>query len=229
MSKLLHTPRMCHTIEPTCGGLLASLREGNRLSKQTPTRNLGCSNETERTSTRCASINDDRSECSVDYTDSVSGFNVRYNRAPFEQNANNKNFQQSHKYKTEMCKNFELHGYCKWADGCCFAHGRAELRTKTLFNYFYKTKVCKHFHKNGFCPYGTRCQYFHFKPYQVYTELLDSTEKKLLIRMAEDGSLSLGAMLDKNERSLGRLAVFARLYGAEPKKSLYERYLDDCY
>jgi len=65
------------------------------------------------------------------------------------------------KYKTEMCKNWELRGYCKFGDKCCFAHGRQELKLKVLTHVKYKTKPCKQYHQGGFCSYGQRCQYLH--------------------------------------------------------------------
>lgn len=106
-------------------------------------------------------------------------------------------FAQSQKYKTEICKNFELKGKCKWGENCCFAHGKAELRKKTLFNYFYKTKICKHFHKNGYCPYASRCQYFHFKTFQKFQELLESFSNKLYLRIKEDNGESLFSILER--------------------------------
>jgi len=34
-------------------------------------------------------------------------------------------------YKTQVCRNFEQTGVCKFADNCCFAHGYDQLRTLT--------------------------------------------------------------------------------------------------
>jgi len=65
------------------------------------------------------------------------------------------------KHKTELCKNWELRGHCKFGDKCCFAHGRHELKNKTLIHVKYKTKPCKQYHQTGYCPYGQRCQYLH--------------------------------------------------------------------
>jgi len=65
------------------------------------------------------------------------------------------------KYKTEMCKNWELRGRCKFGNKCCFAHGRNELKAKVLTHVKYKTKPCKQYHQTGYCPYGQRCQYLH--------------------------------------------------------------------
>jgi len=65
------------------------------------------------------------------------------------------------KFKTELCKNWELRGNCKFGDKCCFAHGKHELKSKTIIHVKYKTKPCKQYHQSGYCPYGQRCQYLH--------------------------------------------------------------------
>jgi hypothetical protein len=65
------------------------------------------------------------------------------------------------KFKTELCKNWELRGQCKFGDKCCFAHGKHELKSKTFSHMKYKTKPCKQYYQTGYCPYGMRCQYLH--------------------------------------------------------------------
>ena len=130
------------------------------------------------------------------------------------------------KYKTELCKNYDVYGYCKWADNCFFAHGKNELKSKTLINHFYKTKICKHYHRVGFCPYSSRCQYFHFKTYQIYQELLDSFESKLNHRINENDQ-KLDKMLAKFERTQPRLGVFKGLARGDDQKSLQERFIDN--
>lgn len=69
--------------------------------------------------------------------------------------------QYKMKYKTEMCKNFELKGTCKFGDSCSFAHGKHELQEKKHLHEKFKTRPCKDFHQNGYCSYGKRCQYLH--------------------------------------------------------------------
>lgn len=44
--------------------------------------------------------------------------------------------------KTEMCRNMEKHGHCKYGDECSYAHDRSELVTKTHLPSNYKTKIC---------------------------------------------------------------------------------------
>lgn len=134
-------------------------------------------------------------------------------------------FTQSQKYKTEICKNFEMKGKCKWGENCCFAHGKNELRKKTLFNYFYKTKICKHFHKNGFCPYASRCQYFHFKKYQIYQELFESFSNKIYSRLEENTHECIPSILERTERVTRRLSIFSKLSKIKiTEKSLYEKF-----
>jgi len=65
-----------------------------------------------------------------------------------------------HKFKTEMCKNWEA-GYCPYGDEkCSFAHGKAQLMQKSNLPSNYKTKQCENF-KKGTCKYGSRCQFLH--------------------------------------------------------------------
>jgi len=128
-------------------------------------------------------------------------------------------FQNSRKYKTEMCRNFELKGFCQWGQNCCYAHGKAELRTKTSTNESYKTKICRNFFEQGYCSYGSRCQYFHFKDNEIYKELLDSLETKIIIKMREPTQVSMDAILQKVERRHSRLKVFGTIFKADEHES----------
>ena len=66
------------------------------------------------------------------------------------------------KWKTEICRNWEMYGECKFGDNCAFAHGDSELKKRKMtFNY--KTKPCKQFFELGYCLYGSRCQFSHKK------------------------------------------------------------------
>ena len=65
------------------------------------------------------------------------------------------------KYKTELCKYYEINGYCKYGNNCAYAHGKENLRSKVTHSTYYRTKKCVQFFNNGFCPYGNRCQFAH--------------------------------------------------------------------
>jgi hypothetical protein len=64
------------------------------------------------------------------------------------------------KYKSEICKNFEIQGFCPYGDKCDYAHGIHELRN---INQIQSNKIikCRYFFLNGFCLYGKRCQFSH--------------------------------------------------------------------
>ena len=64
------------------------------------------------------------------------------------------------KWKTEMCKYWEMYGKCKYGNNCAFAHGESELNKRKL-SFNYKTKPCKQFFELGYCSYGIRCQFSH--------------------------------------------------------------------
>jgi len=66
-----------------------------------------------------------------------------------------------YKYKSELCKNYEILGYCPYGDKCDYAHGIKELRGINNINQNFRIKKCKSFFLNGFCPYGNRCQFSH--------------------------------------------------------------------
>ncbi|KAI8067663.1 uncharacterized protein B0P05DRAFT_552466 [Gilbertella persicaria] len=63
-------------------------------------------------------------------------------------------------YKTEMCRNWQEMGDCRYAKKCRFAHGQQELRGVQR-HVKYKTEICKTFHLTGTCSYGVRCTFIH--------------------------------------------------------------------
>jgi len=65
------------------------------------------------------------------------------------------------KYKTELCKYYEINGFCKYGDKCAYAHGKENLRSKVTNSTAYRTRKCVQFFENGYCPYGNRCQFAH--------------------------------------------------------------------
>lgn len=111
---------------------------------------------------------DSRDECNTPVkgcypqTDSVE-IGVKPKKRLFKTDEERQRFVNNYKMKikTELCKNFELKGWCKFGDNCSFAHGRHELQEKTHLHMKYKTKPCQQFHLYGHCNYGNRCQYLH--------------------------------------------------------------------
>jgi hypothetical protein len=57
---------------------------------------------------------------------------VKKPKKQFGSEMERENFVRSYqiKYKTEMCRNWELFGKCKFQDKCSFAHGDHELHKK---------------------------------------------------------------------------------------------------
>ena len=61
------------------------------------------------------------------------------------------------KYKTELCKYYEMTGTCIYGNNCAYTHGMDNLRSKVTNTTAYRSKKCKRFFENGYCPYGSRC------------------------------------------------------------------------
>ena len=81
------------------------------------------------------------------------------------------------KWKTEICRYWEMYGECKYGDNCAFAHGDSELKQRKItFNY--KTKPCKQFFELGYCSYGSRCQFSHKKEEDLKNSKNNVKEKK---------------------------------------------------
>jgi len=130
------------------------------------------------------------------------------------------------KYKTELCKNWELNKVCKFGDKCCFAHGKHELKNKTIIHNKYKTKPCKQYHQTGYCPYGQRCQYLHkeavqpnifFTPCQAAQEAREGYTYETLqeINQLCGTETDIGIIFAKLP-SRPRLGVFGRMTAEAP-------------
>ncbi|ORY78642.1 hypothetical protein BCR37DRAFT_109748 [Protomyces lactucae-debilis] len=63
-------------------------------------------------------------------------------------------------YKTELCRNWQESGSCRYQTRCQFAHGPGELRDSAR-HCKYKTEPCVSFAQQGHCPYGSRCVFMH--------------------------------------------------------------------
>ncbi|KAL7641354.1 UNVERIFIED_CONTAM: hypothetical protein RMT77_008493 [Armadillidium vulgare] len=64
------------------------------------------------------------------------------------------------KYKTELCRSYQVHGYCKYGIRCNYAHGVTQIRIAYRHGK-YKTRNCQSYHETGFCRYGARCSFIH--------------------------------------------------------------------
>ena len=141
------------------------------------------------------------------------------NKIPFKGEA--KDFKI--KYKTELCKYYEINGYCKYGDKCAYAHGKENLRSKVTNTTAYRTKKCQQFFEQGYCPYGNRCQFAH----QL---------KSNIINNPYDKGMSYGKILEtisklenvENIKKLiekPRLPVFKDI--CENKQNVQSRLLED--
>ncbi len=134
------------------------------------------------------------------------------NKEPYKTNA----FDFKKKYKTELCKYFEINGYCKYGDYCAYAHGKENLRLKVTNTSAYRTKKCVQFFENGYCPYGGRCQFAHQlesniinNPYDkkmTYTKIMEILSKidniKNIENIIEKPRLQVFENLVKNENNI---------------------------
>jgi len=90
---------------------------------------------------------------------------------------NKKDLNYRIKYKTELCKSWEMHQYCRYGDECAFAHGIKELRTKHFVPTNYKTKLCHQFHEFGYCRFGHRCQFLHNSSMSISNKIMKRTRR----------------------------------------------------
>ena len=123
------------------------------------------------------------------------------------------------KKKTELCKNWELTGRCKFGPSCAFAHGESELVTKVHVSGNYKTKMCKQFHEDGFCSYGSRCQFLHLAIQKDVSKFNHCDVLKESIFQYENRKKALKSenmlVLMVNPLKKSRLPVFEELCGRE--------------
>lgn len=61
------------------------------------------------------------------------------------------------RYKTELCRHYDMFNCCPLNDNCHFAHGPDELK-RAREHPRYRTEVCKNV-KN--CPFGQTCHFIH--------------------------------------------------------------------
>ena len=126
------------------------------------------------------------------------------------------------KYKTELCKYYEINGICKYGDKCAYAHGKENLRSKVTNSTSYRTRKCVQFFENGYCPYGNRCQFAH----QVTSNIINNpydrkmTYKKTLETISKKENIeNIKKLIEKP-----RLSIFKEIF---PNKNLIKSTLLD--
>ncbi|MCQ2820815.1 MAG: zinc finger CCCH domain-containing protein [archaeon] len=113
------------------------------------------------------------------------------------------------KYKTELCKYYEINGTCKFGANCAYAHGKENLRAKVTKASAYRTKKCIQFFEKGFCPYGSRCQFAHALKNNIINNPYDadlSYSKTMEILSKEENYNNIRNMTTKE-----RLPVFMEI------------------
>ena len=114
------------------------------------------------------------------------------------------------KYKTELCKYFEINGYCKFGDKCAYAHGKENLRSKVTNSTSYRTRKCVQFFENGYCPYGNRCQFAH----QVISNITNNPYDRKMTYAKTLETISKLENIENIKKLIEkpRLAIFKEIY-----------------
>ena len=167
------------------------------------------------TDTSCSSR-----ECSPEKKNTQKKFpKGNKNKIPFKGEA--KDFKI--KYKTELCKYYEINGYCKYGDKCAYAHGKENLRSKVTNTTDYRTKKCSKFFEQGYCPYGNRCQFAHQLKSNIINNPYDRgmTYGKILETLSKlENVENIKKLIEKP-----RLAVFKEI--VDNKENSKSRLLED--
>ena len=129
------------------------------------------------------------------------------------------------KYKTELCKFYELTGQCKYGDNCAYAHGKENLRAKVTNTTAHRTKKCIQFFENGYCPYGNRCQFQHQLKNNIVNNPYDTdmSYKKILEIISKfENVRNVKKLVEKP-----RLSIFKEITGDIQEDEIKSRLLDD--
>ena len=130
---------------------------------------------------------------------------VKYNKNCYKGNASDFKI----KYKTELCKFFEINGNCKYGDHCAYAHGIENLRSKVTNSTAYRTRKCIQFFEYGYCPYGSRCQFKH----QLQSNIINNPyDRKMTYKKILD-TISKLENVDNIKKLIGkpRLSIFKEI------------------
>lgn len=154
-----------------------------------------------------------------DKTPSPKKYNSNYNY--YRGNASDFNI----KYKTELCKFYEIKGFCQYGDNCAYAHGVENLRSKVTNTTAYRTRKCNQFFEKGYCPYGSRCQFMHQLKSNIVNNPYDRkmTYKKVL------ETISKLENVDNIKKLIGkpRLQIFKEIINNEEIEHTESTLLED--
>ena len=146
---------------------------------------------------------------------------VKYNKNCYKGNASDFKI----KYKTELCKFFEINGNCKYGDHCAYAHGIENLRSKVTNSTAYRTRKCIQFFEYGYCPYGSRCQFKH----QLQSNIINNPyDRKMTYKKILD-TISKLENVDNIKKLIGkpRLSIFKEIVDDKNIVQTESRLLDD--
>ena len=170
--------------------------------------------------TKDSFLNEDYHE-NFNYLNHNNNWSIKQNKFDNQQKTKDKNQGQFKstaadfkiKYKTELCKYYEINGNCKYGDRCAYAHGKENLRSKVTNSSAYRTKKCFQFFEQGYCPYGSRCQFAH----QLTTNIINNPYDT---KMSYTKTLETISKLENVENikkliSKPRLTIFKEIYDDE--------------
>lgn len=123
--------------------------------------------------------------------------------------------EQQLKYRTELCKFYEINGQCKFGDNCIFAHGKENLREKVLTKSGYKKRACINFFEHGFCMYGNRCQFSH-EVKQRHNKYINNFSYKNFFKEISKGNFDSNIVYEIKEKP--RLNIFLKISKTKTKE-----------
>ena len=149
--------------------------------------------------------------------------------SPYKSNNNNcfkgKALDFKIKYKTELCKFYQINGNCKYGDNCAYAHGLDNLRSKVTNSTTYRTRKCIQFFEKGYCPYGSRCQFKHQLISNIANNPYDEkiTYKKILETLSKFENVENIKKLNGKPR----LQIFKEIINNPDIEAIESRLLED--
>ncbi|KAI8645070.1 hypothetical protein BD408DRAFT_412197 [Parasitella parasitica] len=132
--------------------------------------------------------------------------------------------KQKSLYKTELCRNWEESGHCRYGNKCQYAHGAADLREIDRHPK-YKTQKCRTYHQTGSCPYGSRCTFRHFNLPGDALEM-KNLEKEEEEKRQKDEAAAIAEKLNVQKQDIVNMRQES-IFSAENKKLLEQSWFLD--